>query len=95
MGAVSIRTTNGKAPEFTQLEIDFVVNKGNECIYIQSAYSVPDAEKHDQEIRPFLKVGDSFRKIIVVNGDEKPWVDDNGIVAVGVRRSLLDESLIG
>lgn len=95
VGVVLARTTKEGDPEYAQLEIDFVVNKGNERIYIQSAYSIQDAEKHDQEIRPFLKVGDSFRKIVVVSGDEKPWVDDDGIMTVGVRRFLLDETLIG
>lgn len=95
VGVVVVRTTKGGSPEYTQLEIDFVVNKRNERIYIQSAYSIPDAEKHDREIRPFLRVGDSFRKIIVVSGNEKPWADDDGIMTVGVMRFLLDESLIG
>ncbi len=94
VGVVTVRTTKDNNPKYTQLEIDFIVNKGNDRIYIQSAYSIPDSEKHNQEIRPFLNIRDSFRKIIVVNGDEKPWVDEEGIMTVGVRRFLLDESLI-
>ncbi len=94
VGVVPVRKKNGDKLEYTQLEIDFIANKGYERIYIQSAFSVPDAEKHHQEIRPFLSTNDSFRKIIVVNGSDLPWMDENGIMTVGVIRFLLDETVI-
>ena len=49
-----------------QLEIDFIANIGNDKIYIQSAFSLPTIEKVNQEIRPFLKVADSFKKVVIV-----------------------------
>ena len=94
VGVVPVRKKNGDKLEYTQLEIDFIANKGYERIYIQSAFSVPDAEKHHQKIRPFLSTNDSFRKIIVVNGSDLPWMDENGIMTVGVIRFLLDETVI-
>jgi len=51
-----------------QLEIDFVCNKASSRYYIQSAYSLPDEEKIIQETRPFGKVKDSFKRI-VITGD--------------------------
>ena len=45
------------------LEIDFVCNSGENRVYIQSAFSMPDAEKRMQEIRPFTKVRDAFKKL--------------------------------
>ncbi len=51
-----------------QLEVDFVCNLGSKRYYIQSAYSMPDEEKRKQEIRPFVKIDDSFKKI-VITGD--------------------------
>lgn len=78
----------------TQLEIDFVVNRGNQRYYIQSALSIADVEKHRQEINPLIKVPDSFRKIVVVGNKIKPWRDDNGILYIGVEQFLLDETAI-
>lgn len=78
----------------SQLEIDFVVNRGNERYYIQSALSVADPEKREQEIRPFLRIPDSFRKIVVVGSRMHPWKDDNGILYFGIEQFLLDEKAI-
>lgn len=78
----------------SQLEIDFVVNRGNERYYIQSALSVADPEKREQEIRPFLRIPDSFRKSVVVGSRMHPWKDDNGILYIGIEQFLLDEKAI-
>ena len=49
-----------------QLEVDFVVNRGDERYYIQSDLSVSDPEKQEQEIASLIRILDSFRKIVVV-----------------------------
>ena len=49
-----------------QLEVDFVVNRGDERYYIQSDLSVSDPEKQEQEIASLTRIPDSFRKIVVV-----------------------------
>ena len=77
-----------------QLEIDFVVNRGNQRYYIQSALSIADPEKRAQEINPLTKVPDSFRKIVVVGDRINPWKDDNGILYIGIEKFLLDEKAI-
>lgn len=76
----------------TQLEIDFVANKGSKRYYIQSALSVGDEEKRQQEINSLKRVADSFKKIVVVKDDIIPWHDDNGILYVGIEQFLLEES---
>lgn len=40
-------------------------NLGSSRVSIQSAYSLPDEEKRMQEVRPFRKIDDSFKKIII------------------------------
>ena len=92
VGVVETKTTENGVTNFKQLEIDFVANKGDQRYYIQCAYRVPDEDKKEQELRPFLKVGDSFRKIIVVGDDIRRWTDDNGVITIGVKEFLLDES---
>ena len=77
-----------------QLEVDFVVNRGDERYYIQSALTVADPEKREQEIASLIRIPDSFRKIVVVRDYIKPWQDENGIQYVGIEDFLLDESLI-
>lgn len=82
---------NGKKVR-TQLEVDFVANKGNKRYYIQSALSVDSEEKRVQEINSLLRVADSFKKIVVVKDDIIPWYDDNGIFYIGIEQFLLEEN---
>lgn len=76
-----------------QLEIDFVVNKADERCYIQSALSVADPEKKEQETASLVRIPDSFRKIVVTKDYMKPWRDENGIQYVGIEDFLLSDSL--
>ena len=81
-----------KKSKRTQLEIDFVANKGSKKYYIQSALTVADEEKREQEIRSLKRVGDSFKKIVVVKDNIIPWHDDDGILYIGIEQFLLDEN---
>ena len=73
-----------------KLEIDFIANKGNNKYYIQSAFNASLPEKREQEERSLIKVNDSFKKIIVVRDDIKPYRDDNGILTIGLFDFLLE-----
>ncbi len=77
-----------------QLEIDFVVNRGDERYYIQSALTIDDPDKREQEIASLKRIPDSFKKIVVVRDYIKPWQDENGIQYVGIEDFLLDEGFI-
>ena len=81
---------NGKIAR-KQLEIDFVCNKGTKRYYIQSAFSLPDEEKRKQEIRPFTKLNDSFKKIVITKDIVPAFYDDNGILTMNIYDFLLDE----
>ena len=69
-------------------------NRGDERYYIQSALSIDDSDKREQEIASLLRIPDSFKKIVVVKDYIKPWRDEHGIQYVGIEDFLLDESLI-
>lgn len=84
---------NGKKVR-KQLEVDFVVNRGDERYYIQSALSIEDPEKRMQEIASLIRIPDSFRKIVVVKDYMKLWQDENGIQYIGVEQFLLDEKIL-
>lgn len=95
VGVVEVtRVKDGKKQQ-SQYEIDFIVNTGNEKIYIQSALNVDTKEKQEQETFSLRNSGDFFRKIVIVDGNTKPWMDDNGIMYIGVIPFLLEESGLG
>ena len=75
-----------------QLEVDFVVTRGSEKYYIQSAFAMNTQSKQEQEERPLNAIGDSFKKIIVVRDNIKVRRNDMGIVTIGIRNFLLDEN---
>ena len=72
-----------------QLEVDFVVNRGNQRYYIQVAYDMTSEEKQTQEFNSLRNIPDSFKKIVIVNGTKKPWRNDEGFVIMGMKYFLL------
>ena len=88
VGSVEIREGDKKK----QLEIDFVANKGNNKIYIQSALEMKTADKVRQEQKSLLNVNDFFKKIIIVGDNVKRSRYDNGIILMGIYDFLLDEN---
>ena len=84
VGVIGIREYKAGKREYKQLEIDFVVNKGSDRIYIQFAYRMDDPDKQKQEFRPFLKIDDGFRKIVLAGDDVPPHVNEKGIRIMNV-----------
>lgn len=90
IGVVEVRGQSDRnEADRTRLEVDFVVNSGSKRYYIQSALSIPDAEKMRQETRPLLAINDSFRKIVIVKENIKPWHTEEGILVLGLFDFLL------
>ena len=84
----SVRDENGSIVR-KKLEVDFVCNRGNQRYYIQSAFAIPDREKMEQEQNSLVRIGDSFKKIIVVKERVKLWRNENGIVIMNIMDFLL------
>lgn len=87
VGSVEIREGDKKK----QLEIDFVANKGNNKIYIQSALEMKTKEKVEQEQKSLINVNDFFKKIIIVGDNIKRSRYDNGIIIMSIYDFLLDQ----
>ena len=87
------KNAEGKSKR-TQLEVDFVANKGNQRFYIQSALNIDSPEKKNQEINSLQRIDDSFKKIVVVKDDIEPWIDEKGIQYIGIQDFLLDEGFL-
>lgn len=78
-----VKNGNGKNTSVL-LEVDFVCNKGNKRYYIQSAYSIPDMNKMEQEQASFDRINDSFKKIIIVQDNVAPWYNDKGYLVINI-----------
>ncbi len=77
-----------------QLEVDFICNRGSKKYYIQSAYLLETEEKIEQELRPLLKIHDSFKKIVITSNTPRPFYNEDGILMMNVYDFLLNpESL--
>ncbi len=90
VGVVELNERKGNEYIYKQVEIDFIANKGNNKIYIQSAFSMPNIDKINQEERPLLKINDSFKKIIIVKDYIKRTRNENGIIIMSIFDFLLD-----
>lgn len=77
-----------------QLEVDFVVNRGNLRYYIQSAFAINSEEKKEQERNSLKRIDDSFKKIIIVRENIVPRYDEYGIYYVGIRDFLLMDDFL-
>lgn len=94
VGVVDIVKRNDNKQSKKQCEIDFVVNVGSKKYYIQSALNVGDPTKMDTELRPLKNTHDFFKKIIVSKTSQKPWIDDDGILHLGLYEFLLNENAL-
>lgn len=91
VGVVPIVETSssGKAVR-KQVEVDFVCNRGSSRCYIQSAYAVYEEGKRNQEIRPFRRIDDSFKKIVITRNPVQAYYDDYGILTMNIYDFLLN-----
>ncbi len=94
VGAVRMYGNKDGKKTQSMAEIDFVVNLGDRKIYIQSALTVDDPDKRAQETRSLVKSGDFNQKIVIVDGNQRPWVDERGIEYIGVIPFMLEPDLL-
>jgi len=93
VGQVVQNTKNEKGiSERKQLEVDFVCNRGQDRIYIQSAYALLSEEKTEQELRSLKQIKDSFLKVVIVGGMQPTFRNDDGILILNIFDFLLNRS---
>ncbi len=92
VGVVDITESDAEGKRHKKrLEIDFIARRGSYQCYIQSAFSIPDPAKAEQEKRSLRKIPDSFEKYVIVGDNIKTKRDDSGIVTMGLFDFLLDQ----
>ena len=95
VGVVETRTrTENQGMLRKQLEVDFVVNNGSKRYYIQSALSLPNEEKIEQEMASLKNVSDSFQKIIIVKDNIVPHHNESGILFINLYDFLLNREIL-
>lgn len=95
VGMVEVMKRDEEGKQYrSRLEVDFVVNRHDERLYIQSAYRLPDNEKMRQEQASLLSVPDAFRKIIIDGDRYHTNYNNDGILIMGVYDFLLDSQVL-
>lgn len=95
VGNVEVNTVDEKGTKVRRmLEVDFVCNRSYKRCYIQSALSLPDREKMQQESASLLRINDSFMKYVITGDRIKKYQNDDGIVIMNVLDFLLDEQSV-
>ena len=89
VGLVEAREMRNGKMEYIQYEVDFIASNGTDKYYIQSAFALDTEEKKQQELKSLLKIGDSFRKIVIVGNDIAKYTDEKGIRYIGLFQFLL------
>lgn len=94
VGVIEARKMVDGKSSYVQYEVDFIATNGMDKYYIQSAYSLPTDEKREQELASLKKIDDSFRKIVIVSDDIATYVDEQGIIFMGLFQFLMNEDIL-
>lgn len=90
VGVVTVNEKECNASIRKQLGIDFVCNKDSKRCYIQSAFSLPDSTKIEQELRPLILSGDFFKKIAMTKDSPILWYNKSCVLIMNVFDVLLN-----
>ena len=93
VGVVEHRKKVDDRYQYFQYEVDFIATSGSEKYYIQSAFEMGTDEKKEHELNSLLRIGDSFRKIVIEGADIMPYSDNKGIQYMGLLQFLQNESI--
>ncbi len=90
IGVVPVQSMLAGERKRSQLEVDFVCNKGYQRYYIQPALELPTDEKIRQELASLRNIDDSFKKIVVVGTHQPLYVNDDGFTIMSIYDFLLN-----
>lgn len=94
VGEVIWNTKDGAGKKIRKaLEVDFVCNQGYKRIYIQSALSIPDDAKREQELLSLRKIDDSFQKVVITGEHGPHYQNDDGILFMDIYDFLMGKEI--
>lgn len=94
VGMVESREMRQGKSEYIQYEIDFIATNGIDKYYIQSAYALPTEEKQEQEFKSLKKISDSFQKIVIIGDDIATYINEDGIIIMGLFQFLMNTDIL-
>ncbi len=71
-------------------EMDFYATRGSDAFYFQVAADVNDMVTKNREIKPFTKINDGARKVLVINRPLPEMKDENNYKIIGLADFLLE-----
>lgn len=92
VGVVPIQRMEDGVRKRSQLEVDFVCNKGFHRYYIQSVLEMSNEDKVRQEMASLRNIDDSFKKIIIVGTHQPLYQNNNGFTIMSIYDFLLKEN---
>lgn len=90
IGAIPIYDHSGEKTARMTLEIDFIAEKFDKVIYIQSAMYIPDEDKMIQETRPLKLVNNAYKKVLITKYEGFGNYDSDGILHLNLFDFLLN-----
>ena len=92
VGVVPVQRMIDGVRKRSQLEVDFICNKGNMRYYIQSALEMPTDEKIRQEMASLRNIDDSFKKMVVIGIPQPLYRNEDGFTIISIYDFLLNEN---
>lgn len=71
-------------------EVDFYATRGNDAFYFQVSADINNLETKNREIKPFTKINDGTRKVLVVNRPIPLMKDERNYIIIGLTDFLLE-----
>lgn len=71
-------------------EVDFYATRGNDAFYFLVSADINNLETKNREIKPFTKINDGTRKVLVVNRPIPLMKDERNYIIIGLTDFLLE-----
>lgn len=94
VGLIESREMRDGKQVYIQYEVDFIATNGIDKYYIQSAYALPSEAKQNQEMNSLKRIGDSFQKIVIQGDDIATYINDDGIIFMGLHQFLMNSDIL-
>ncbi len=90
IGVIPIFDHSGEKTARMNLEVDFIAEKFDKVIYIQSAMFISDEDKMNQELRPLKLVNNAYKRVLITKYDGNGNYDEFGILHLNLFDFLLN-----
>ncbi len=90
IGVIPVFDHSGEKTARMNLEVDFIAEKFDKVIYIQSAMFIQDEDKMNQELRPLKLVNNAYKRVLITKYEGNGNYDEFGILHLNLFDFLLN-----